>query len=129
MLQSDGTLKTIRRRTGSIVFRSAQVLHRIDAVQGRCYTLFVTWKLAGVAQNWVLRRHQAVVAPAGYYDAPDGVYGTGAGRYRLRKNGFWFAEKIDLDSASNCDRLSIHQNLVEKELALVAPLKSKEQHD
>lgn len=110
IIQSDGKLKTIKRRAGSIVFRRANVAHRIDNVHGDCTTLFLTWKLAGPDQNWKLLRHPDVARPQGYNDYPDGLYRV-AGGFRLRRGGSWFAKRDTIADAVVCDRLSIHQNI------------------
>ena len=104
----DGTLKLVKRGVGSVVFRRACHLHRIDAVHGRCATLFLTWRAPGAGQNWTLKRHAAIDAPQGYEDAPDGLYPCGDG-FRRREGGMWFAKRSTLADALACDRLSLHQ--------------------
>jgi len=108
VLQADGTLRLVRRGVGSVVFRRAAQLHRIDAVRGACSTLFFTWRLAGGGQNWTLQRHRDVATPLGYDDAPDGLYPCADG-YRRREGGVWFAKRPSAEEALACMRLSVHQ--------------------
>lgn len=114
VLGQDGALKLVKRKAGSIVFRRAGQLHRIDAVQGQCTTLFFTWSLPGgtMTQNWTLQRHAEVAAPVGYRDAPDGVYAVPDG-FRKRFEGFWYALRASALDAQACTRVSIHQHLTE----------------
>lgn len=109
VLQKDGSLKTIKHRPGSVIVRSPFTAHRIDAVEPRCTTLFLTWKLAWVGQAWTLLRHHQVQAPEGYRDLPDGMYCDG-GSYRKRKAGIWYAKRSSMIEAMYCKTLSIHQN-------------------
>lgn len=108
VLLPDGSLKVIRRRAGSIVFRSAHVMHRIDAVHGRCTTLFLALRLRGSGQNWSLCRHNDVAAPSGYVEHPDGLYQLPDG-WRRRAQGVWYALRPTRTEAAQCDRISIHQ--------------------
>ena len=113
VLQPDGRLCLVRRRPGSFAWRSAATFHRIDAVHGRCVTLFFTWKCPGAGQNWSLQRHPEVEAPPGYREAPDGLYRMPAPTlgWRRRSQGQWYALRDTPFEARHCDRLSIHQNL------------------
>lgn len=112
VLQEDGSLRVVRRRPFSVVFRRAQALHRIDHVpRGGCLTLFLARTRAQAdaqAQGWRLQRHPAVVAPATYWNAPDGLYGLHGG-WRKREKGAWYALRGTPQEAMACGRLSLHQ--------------------
>jgi hypothetical protein len=51
-----------------------------------------------------------ISAPPSYNDAVDGVY-KHDGKFRMRKDGMWYALRETITEAMECNRLSIHQNL------------------
>ena len=98
-------------RPGSFIFRRSSTAHRITAVQKNCTTLFFAWSSCGKeTQGWTLLRHPNIVAPCTYIDWPDGIYKVKDG-FRKRQNGVWFALQPTADSAKNCQRLSIRQDI------------------
>ncbi len=111
VLQADGSLRSIRRRAGSLAFRSSDSLHRIDRVSPRgCFTLFLTRKSRSAGQGWHLQRHPEIAAPGTYWDAPDGLY-PWEGGWRKRAGGAWYALRETPGEARACQRLSLHQAL------------------
>lgn len=109
VLQADGSLKKVVRRPGSLVLRRPGTFHRIDAVS-TCTTLFLTFKSP---LGWALRRHAQVAAPIGYRLWPDGLYAQDGG-WRRREQGIWYIKKPTATEAGQTDKLSIHQNPVDR---------------
>ena len=111
VMMSDGSLRVVSRKAGSIVFRSANDFHRIDKIHGCCVTLFLTWSVKSDGQGWCLKRHRDVEAPDGYVNYPDGMY-FDCDEYRKRVDGMWYSKRKTHTDAEICDRLSIHQNII-----------------
>lgn len=112
-LDAQGCMQTKDHKAGSIIVRSAQRAHRIEAVKEGCTTLFFALKVtqARGEQGWRLIKHPDVEVPPSWFNAPDGVYAVEGGGYRKRKDGIWYAVRETKKLALSCDRLSIRQDL------------------
>lgn len=108
---SKDTLLVKTRRLGSLVFRRANQLHRLQEVLGKkCVTLFISWDADKTSNRWHLVRHPDVPIPAGYLDYPDGMYMTD-GKFRRREGGVWYKAGESYYEAIWTDRYSIHQQI------------------
>jgi len=107
---ADGSLRVVRRTPGSIVYRDANVYHRIDSATN-CTTLFVCRSIGTGGQHWDLRRHPEVDTPPEYNNVEDGLWAVEGG-FRDRRGGMWFALRPTAGEAMECNRLSIYQNIV-----------------
>lgn len=115
----DGSLKVIKRRIGSVAFRSAKQFHRIESIHGNaCKTLFFSWKFKSGGLGWSLFRHPEAIASDRYRDALDGLYEFKDG-FRKRLNGVWFQKKNTRHEAQSCALISIHQLLKDETFSIV----------
>ncbi len=108
LMCEDGKMKTIEHNKFSVICRTSSQYHRINNVQPRTRTLFLSWK---TNTGWGLKRHDDIDNKL-LSTIPDGMYKrtlNGKLLWARREHGFWHIGNADKTIAEKEKRFSIYQ--------------------
>lgn len=108
-LLEGNTIKEIKHRVGSIIYRIPKNFHRIKSIDGPTRTLFLTYK---VKIDWKLKKNDDLNLENYKVPEKNGIYIREIkGKSKFYKfNEFWYIGHENVIDAQNEKRLSIHQS-------------------